>query len=361
MKSVVILYPAVKNVPNGGLKMIYEYSNRLVRDGFDVSIIYGSYTPGIDNGIISLSKCILKYLYQIIHRKRNGCKWFNLDKRIKERFVWMFSLSNIPKADIIIATAVTTAKIACDYSISRKSKGFYFIQDFEKFIVNDVEYINASYRLPLEKITVSNWLTDFVENVANCKCHTVLNGFDNNKFFVTKPVMEKNKYHISMLYHTRKEKDIPTAINALYKVKAKEPQLEVFMFGVYSSDDDYPEWIHYIKNPTDEQHLLLNNDCAIYVGCSKNEGYGLTIGEAMMCGQAVVCTSNKGYLEMAKDNENALVANVSDVDGIAERIMNLINDDELRIRIANNGIESMREFDIEKTYCKFKNLLTNEY
>lgn len=47
------------------------------------------------------------------------------------------------------------------------------------------------------------------------------------------------------------------------------------------------------KNPTPEQHLKINNESAIYLGCSKLEGWGLTVGEAMMCGQAVVCTDNK--------------------------------------------------------------------
>lgn len=87
------------------------------------------------------------------------------------------------------------------------------------------------------------------------------------------------------------------------------------------------------------------------------EGWGLTIGEAMMCGQAVVCTDNKGYLEMAKDGYNALVAPVGDSQTLANNIVRLITDDNLRYQIASNGLTYIRQFDIEESYRKLKNIL----
>ncbi|MDD6723064.1 MAG: glycosyltransferase, partial [Bacteroidales bacterium] len=62
-----------------------------------------------------------------------------------------------------------------------------------------------------------------------------------------------------------------------------------------------PEWIDYHQRPDDELHLRINNEAAIYIGTSRTEGWGLTVGEAMMCGQAVCCTDNAGFREMATD------------------------------------------------------------
>ena len=43
MKQIVILYPAVRDVPNGGLKVVYDYANRLSEDNVKVNIVYASY------------------------------------------------------------------------------------------------------------------------------------------------------------------------------------------------------------------------------------------------------------------------------------------------------------------------------
>lgn len=62
MKHLVILYPAVRNVPNGGLKVVYDYANRLAYDGYHVSIVYASYFPDNDKGFKEVFKSILTIL-----------------------------------------------------------------------------------------------------------------------------------------------------------------------------------------------------------------------------------------------------------------------------------------------------------
>lgn len=355
MKHLVIFYPAVRNVPNGGLKVVYDYANRLASDGYRVSIVYASYFPDNDKGCKDLCKSILKYLYQIFWRKPKGCSWYNLNENIRETYVWEYTDKNVPHGNAVLATAVTTARYAND--LKGFEKRFYIVQDFEKFITKDEKYIYGTYQLPLVKIAVSEWLKNLIVQHAGFPCEIVVNGFNRNKFYVTTPIPDKSKYMISMLYHTRPAKGTPTAFKALDIAKSIIPNLEVNMFGVYDAPKKLPDWIHYTRNPTEEQHLQINNQSAIYLGCSIMEGWGLTVGEAMMCGQAVVCTDNKGYLEMAKDGYNALVAPVGDANKIAELIVKLIKDDELRYRIAKNAVESIKKFDIEHSYRKFKEIL----
>ena len=45
--KILFLYPLCKNIPNGGLKVIYDYANRLVQDGFKVGIAYAAYFDSI--------------------------------------------------------------------------------------------------------------------------------------------------------------------------------------------------------------------------------------------------------------------------------------------------------------------------
>ena len=356
MKKIIVLYPGVKDIPIGGLKVIYDYINKLANEDYSISIIYSAYFKDINNSFLYITKCFIKYLYLYFIRAHKGCSWYKLYKSINEKFVWKYTSKNIPKGDIYIATAVTTAKYIDKIPINPNYK-FYFIQDYETFIINNEEYIKTTYKYNLTKITISNWLKNIIEKESNQKCYLVPNGFDSYKYHLTIPIQEKSKFHISMLYHKRKAKDIPTGLKALEIVKKEIPQLKVTMFGVYNKPSNLPEWISYIKDPSESKHLEINNNAAIYLGCSKYEGWGLTIGEAMMCGQAVVCTDNAGYKEMAENNVNALISPICDPQALAANIIKLINDDDLRIRIAQKGLETIQQFNINNSYQKFKSII----
>ena len=77
----------------------------------------------------------------------------------------------------------------------------------------------------------------------------------------------------------------------------------------------------------------------------------------MLCGQAVACTDNRGFREMAKDGDTALLSPVNDAEVLAANIIRLIEDDELRYRIAQNGMEFIKHLSIDNSYELFKQAL----
>ena len=139
-------------------------------------------------------------------------------------------------------------------------------------------------------------------------------------------------------------------------MKRKHPELHVTMFGTFPKPD-LPNWYSYIQRPDHEQFNQLYNNAAIYVGSSKVEGWGLTVGEAMQCGCAVACTDNKGYLEMACNEKTALVAHVGDTTELANNIIRFIEKDSLRYDIAKRGNEFIQSLDINKSYQMFRDFL----
>ena len=357
MNHILFVFPLGKNVPTGGLKIVYDYSNRLISDNFDVTIAYAAYFDSTDKSLMRKIKAVGKYLYAVVFFKNTGYTWYKKDSRIREVFVWNLNYNNIPKADIYIATSVNSAPYVSSYPIDRNKK-FYFIQDYEAFIVPDDSFIKWTYRLPLRKIVISKWLSNLVEREKET-CIIIPNGFDSNKFKVIIPIEQKDKFLISMLYHINDRKDIGTGIKAIEMAHKKIPQLRLVLFGAYPEPENLPNWIKYCKMPSLEKHIEINNRAAIYVGCSKIEGWGLTVGEAMMCGQAVACTDNDGYKEMASDKVNALLSPVGDSGALAENIIRLVLDDNLRYELAKKGVETIKEFNIERSYALFRDSLTN--
>ena len=84
----------------------------------------------------------------------------------------------------------------------------------------------------------------------------------------------------------------------------------------------------------------------------------MTVGEAMLCGEAVACTNNLGYQEMAKHEKTALLSPVKNPQLLAENIIRLIEDDELRIKLAYNGLKYIKDnFSWDKSHALLVNLI----
>ena len=207
----------------------------------------------------------------------------------------------------------------------------------------------------MEKIVISNWLKNIVNREGE-EAFLIPNGFDFNNFKLEREIETRNKHSVICMYHQDERKDLPTAFKAFEIVKRKHPELHVTMFGTFPKPD-LPNWYSYIQRPDHEQFNQLYNNAAIYVGSSKVEGWGLTVGEAMQCGCAVACTDNKGYLEMACNEKTALVAHVGDTTELANNIIRFIEKDSLRYDIAKRGNEFIQSLDINKSYQMFRDFL----
>lgn len=85
----------------------------------------------------------------------------------------------------------------------------------------------------------------------------------------------------------------------------------------------------------------------IFVLASKLEGLGTSVLDALSCGKAIVTTDAGGIPEMIKDRLNGLLVAKQNPQQLAQALMNLIEDGELRKRLAKNAQESAQRFDIK--------------
>ena len=78
----------------------------------------------------------------------------------------------------------------------------------------------------------------------------------------------------------------------------------------------------------------------------------------MICGAALCCTDIGGFHLYAIHNKTALLSPVFDTEALAKNILRLINDNELRIKLAHAGNEYIRQFTWEKAFESFKSQLS---
>lgn len=339
------------DTPIGGLKMVLMYANRLAADGYNVKVVY-PYTTNHKKRLTYWQRLRdIKTYYANRKTWMSSDNWFEKHKKVEEVETYSLSHYFVPQADIYIATGVETADWVKEYP---KEK-YYFVQGYENWGRTDEELIDT-YHYPLHKIAVSTWLQKKVQEVGE-KCDVVFNGYELNKFFVQKDIKKRTSTNICMLYHDQDLKNSLLGFRALEIVHHKLPSIKVNIFGVAQRPANLPEWYNYTQRPTPQELLQVYNDSAIFIGTSDAEGWGLTVGEAMLCGNAVACTDIDGYKEMAIDGENALLSPVGDAERMAENILRLINDDELRIRLATRAADEIKKFSISKSYEGFKKAL----
>ena len=358
-KRILFLLPSIGVKPIGGFKVIYEYANRLVADGFEVSIVYPAYCLRMGQSLLLAflrrSKAVWRYVLNCI-TKGYACSWFKLDPRVKEVWTWSLAERFVPKADICIASSINTSVYVNRYKHISNENKFYFIQGFENWNGITANQVMETYHYPMNKIVIAHWLEAIVHKVGE-RCTVIPDGFDFTYFRKIVDIESRDRFMVCMLYHRAEVKGCADGLAALDLVKKKYPALQVNMFGTSPRPEQLPEWYHYYQTPDEETHNRLYNEASIFVGTSRMEGWGLTIGEAMICGCAVACTDNLGYLEMAIPDVTALVSPVRDVDALAVNILRLIENEQLRYQIAEAGNRNIRQFSLEDSYKKLKNLL----
>lgn len=357
-KRITFLLPGIANRPIGGYKVVYEYANRLVGDGYIVNIVYPAYMHFYNDScflrFLRILKAFVRYLYCIITKRYSCSAWFNLDKRVNELLVPSLSEKCCPVSDVYVATSVRTAIYMSRYK--EMAPKVYMIQHYEAW--NDVtdEQLIDTYKYPFTKIVISKWLYDIVSKY-DPHCRLIPNGFDFEFFKKTVECEKRDRYTLAMMYHIQELKGCDDGFMALDIVKKRYPQLKVSLFGAYPEPDNLPDWITYYRQPDKDTFNKIYNSAAIFVATSWSEGWGLTIGEAMMCGCAVACTDNAGYKEMAIDNNTALLSPIKNPAALADNIIRLIEDDAVRIRVAEQGYEYIQKFKWDDSYCKLKSIL----
>ncbi|MDX2041805.1 MAG: glycosyltransferase family 4 protein [Acidobacteriota bacterium] len=382
--KITFVLPMYLNSPSGGFKVVYEYANRLAALGHQVAVVHPR-TIAPQSGLVeAVKKRLWKFKLRNIpnrkplHRRgaentedaqrlwqktlRNLCDalrlggenaslrlvpWFKVNDNVNLILATDLNEQNIPDADAIFATASDTAFPVAACSVN-KGRKFYLVQSYEAWNLPE-ETVIASWQLPMHKIVVSRQLQQIAASLGEAQRTTYIPlGLDVSVFRLLTPIHERHELRVGMLAHPNEVKGSRDGLAALELVKAKLPDLQVALFGTEPRLDFIPEWMSYERLPSAERLVELYNSCRIFLNPARAEGWGLPAAEAMACGCAVVSADNGGIHEFAVDGETALIVPIQRPDLLAEKILALIDDDELRWRLAVAGHQSIQQFSWEQ-------------
>jgi glycosyltransferase involved in cell wall biosynthesis len=355
---ITFLLPMSAAKPAGGFKVVYEYANFLAARGHKINVVHPNLLrieePLSSFGLRTRIKIRARYFWMKWTRRYCPDHWFTVSPSVGMLWTETLAPENVPDADIVVATAWETAEWAVTYP-SSKGRRFYIIQHLETWSGPE-QRVFDTWRMPLEKIVIAGWLQRVATEMDE-GTHLIPNGMDFTHFKQTVPSEDRDPHQLLMLYHIVKWKGSADGLAAFELARKMIPKLSLTLFGIDPAPANLPPGVKYHHQPPQDALNGFYNQAAIFISPSWTEGWGLPPAEALMCGGAIAVTRGGADEAFAIHNETALVSPIKDPLALAENIVRLVRDRDLRLRLAKRGHELIQQFTWERSGAALEALM----
>jgi glycosyltransferase involved in cell wall biosynthesis len=356
--KITFLMPGYMWGPSGGYRVVYEYANQLVSRGHDVAVVHPRRldSPPLAKATLRqfLRKCRLTLLELV---SKPMIDWHPIDQRVRLLYVPSLLDRHIPDSDVLFATAWNTARPVMECS-SAKGEKCYLIQHYETWM-GPKELVDETWRMPLRKIVIAQWLLDLGESLGAHSLTHVPNGIDHDHYKMTQSIEGRSRQVVMMCSHVEFKRS-QDGIAALQIAKNEFPDLRVVLFGNSYRPSWVPEWMSYEENPPQRRIVEdLYNGSSIMLSPSLTEGFPLPPAEAAACGCAIVATDIGGHRAYLQNGVTALLSPAKDTHALARNLCLLLGNDELRIRLARSANEFIKQFTWEHSTDLLEDFVTS--
>jgi len=351
------LLPFYPKLPIGGFKVHYEYANRLAERGHSVSVLHPCTVEEPTGWKANLSRTGKLAVDFLSNQETVG--WYPLRNEVQLLSVADLSERNVPAADITLATSWATAEMARSYT-SKVGEVFQIVYDYELWMTANADLrqrMEAAFRATKNCIATSPSVAAMLREIGVQPVAYIPCGLDLGEFGIDTPIESRLPESIGFPAREQSSKGTADAVKAVEILRSRGPQsLRVSAFGPRRvnglPDDVRVEW-----SPNSRQLRAFYNSISIFVFPSHFEGWGLPGMEALACGAALVAADSVGIRDYACHEETALMVPRGRPDLLAVAIERLIEDRELRIRLAGQGEAKVRQFTWEPAVDALEALL----
>lgn len=278
---------------SGGIKVLAIYAKALVERGHDISVV--SVPAGRPSLRRMLTETIKGRARQLISENRGG--YFDdvdVPHKVLERQRPVVD-SDVPDADVVVATWWETVEWVAKLSPSKGSRA-HLVQHHEVLWYDpgtpQFRRAEAVHRLPFHHIAVSRWLRDVLRDTyGQQEVDLVANSVDQEQFHA--PEREKLPIPaVGLMFSDVWFKGSKLAADAIAIARRAVPELCVVAFGGSTPSEEcpLPPGAAFSHRPEQDEIRDVYAACDAWLFCSKLEGFGLPILEAMACRTPVIGT-----------------------------------------------------------------------
>jgi len=352
MKILILNWQDIKNPLGGGAEVhLHQIFSRIAKLGHDVTLFCSSFDGALPEETIDGIKVI----------REGGRYFFNFRVPIKywKRF-------RKEKFDIVIDDM---NKIPFFTPLYVKERLYFIIHHlFGKSIFLEAPLPFALYVYFMEKLGVAiarrRHVPLFVVSQST-KDEMLTNGFQESNIQFAyncvdhrlhKPDNERRSKEPLIGYFGRlkKYKSVDHLLKAFTLVRSKFPNVKLVIIG----EGDYRKNLESLskelgvsdvvcfKGYVDEQEKIrLLQEVWFLVNTSSKEGWGLTVIESNACGTPVIGSNVPGLRDAIQDGKTGLLYEYGKIDQLADKILMLLQDSNLRDELARNAYLWSKNFD----------------
>lgn len=358
MKKILFIHSSAELY--GSDKSLLNIVNNMDYEEFEVHIILPCEGPLVNK--LKENKNVKVNIYDVAILRRKNLSFKGLIKYIKQ---FVKSYRNIKKyvknndIDIIY----TNTSVVFPGAIVAKRMGIKSVWHIREIVKNNFENKVISHIVNHYSdivITNSKATADAIK-VDKEKVRIVYNAVESPKINKNQIRKENNKFVIGMAGRINRWKGQSLFINAAEKVLEKYPDTLFLIAGSAYTGEEYleEELKEIIAHKKLEKSIKLLGQVSkmetfyekidLFVLPSiQPEPFGLVVIEAMDAGIPVIATNQGGPKEIISDGKNGYLVDFKDANEMAEKIMLLESDLELRKRIAENAKKTKKEkFSVE--------------
>lgn len=212
--------------------------------------------------------------------------------------------------------------------------------------------------------TVSPYVKQKIRRKCSGEIYVIPNGISGGVFEI-----ENNEIDNRLLWvgGIEPRKGLLNLLKAVDLLKKEIPSAKLHIVGKVRKRNYFNSLTDYVnendlKNQVVFKGALSNNElnkeygeCSVFVFPSEEESQGLVLLEAMAAGIAVVATNVGGIPGVVEDNVTGLLVEYGNVKGLADGMVKLLKDEQLRRMYGDNGKERAKLFsnkELSKKYYK---------
>jgi len=198
--------------------------------------------------------------------------------------------------------------------------------------------------------------------IASDKINVIYNSIDQKGFA---PGIKSEEPLIAYVGRVKKYKRLDHLLEAFRVVKRSIPEARLIIAGRGDCADlersvknlQMKDWVSLMGEVSQEDKRGILQKAWVFVTPSMKEGWGISVIEANACGTPAVAYDVAGLRDSVRNDETGLLVPEADVVKLADTIIKVLSDSELRQRLSQNALKWADSFNWDTTAREFLSIL----
>lgn len=355
-KQFKILYLIQLPPPVHGVSLMNHYvsSSKKINEGFNIEILRLHFSVSIDE---LRKKHFKKFILSFRHL-------FHLVVTLVKFKPDLVYFSLIPVGigflrDLIFVTALKISSTNLLYHLHNRGIAHYaqkgIWRKLYEYAFGNTNIIHVSEGLLKHEIEILD--------LKNTK--TFIVGNTIKPVEITRKEKTSGPIELIFLSNYLPEKGLMVLLEAFARLKKDKYNVKLNTYGSTFQKEEDAKYIKYIQENDlveyvnfngpvfnkEKYEILANTDIFIFPSYFSEECFPLSLLEAMHAGLPIIATKIGAIPEIIEDGKEGLLVEPKDIVKISEKVIQLINDPDLRIELGRNAL---KKFEEKYAYSKFE-------